>query len=230
MLLIEKLRVSGLSVRYNFYEDDDNPLTMVDYRRDLNYKNCKTNDYVIWGETDCLLPKETLSTIESISEYAIANEINRYVITFAVRKMWDKSWEVLEHPKFTDSDIHKYYDDEVWSERLTTDPASICYVMSIEEMNKINSEASNLDIGILNFPKFDGSGLVISSDLIMNGVNIPHATPACGEDTGFMINCKELMGDFYKQFVVKNILKVHNRHHYKKRFYTLGEGNKNAKN
>ena len=31
----------------------------------------------------------------------------------------------------------------------------------------------------------------------MNGVNIPHATPACGEDTGFMINCKELMGDFW---------------------------------
>jgi len=224
---IEKL---GLKCTYTIYKDDNTPYMIGDYRRDLNYNNCTKCDFIIWGETDCLLPQETLSTIESISEYAIANEINRYVITFAVRKMWDQSWEVLEHPKFTDSDVHKYYDDEVWSERLTTDPASICYVMSIEEMNKINSESSNLDIGVLNFPKFDGSGLVISSDLVMNGVNIPHATPACGEDTGFMINCKQLMGDSYKQFVVKNILKVHNRHHHKKRFYTLGEGNKNAKN
>ena len=32
MMLIERLRAAGLNVRYNFYEDDDNPLTMVDYR------------------------------------------------------------------------------------------------------------------------------------------------------------------------------------------------------
>ena len=44
--LIEMLRASDISVRYNFYDDDDNPLTMVDYRRELNYKNCKNFDYV----------------------------------------------------------------------------------------------------------------------------------------------------------------------------------------
>ena len=44
LLLIEKLRDVGVSVKYNFHEDDEIPLTMVDYRRDLNYKKCKNND------------------------------------------------------------------------------------------------------------------------------------------------------------------------------------------
>ena len=228
--IVANITVLGLVCKWKIYTDNYNPYLIGDYRRDLNYNNCRDYDFIIWGESDCLLPKETLHSIEQISNYAESNGIHRYIITFAVRKMWDKSWEVIEHPKFTTSDVCKHYDDEVWDERLTSDPASICYVMSNEEMNKINSESDDLDIRILDFPKFDGSGLVISSDLIMNGVTIPHATSACGEDTGFMINCKQVMGKSYKQFVVKNILKVHNRHHTKKRFYTLGEGDKGAKN
>tara|TARA_R110002110_G_scaffold67500_5_gene183945 strand:+ start:485 stop:1495 length:1011 start_codon:yes stop_codon:yes gene_type:complete len=228
--IIQNIEKSKLKCKYKIYDDDNTPYLIGDYRRDLNYNNCKDGDFIIWGESDCLLPKETLSSIEQISEYASSNGINKYTLTFAVRKMWDESWGILEHPKFTNSDVYKHYDDEVWSERLTTDPASICYVMSNDEMNKLNLETDELDVRLLDYPKFDGSGLVISSDLIMNGVNVPHSTPACGEDTGFMINCKQLMGDNYKQFVIKNILKVHNRHHTKKRLYTIGEGGKDAKN
>ena len=35
------------------------------------------------------------------------NDIHRYITTFALRKMWDDSWKVLEHPEFTDK---PYYD------------------------------------------------------------------------------------------------------------------------
>jgi hypothetical protein len=36
-----------------------------------------------------------------------------------------------------------------------------------------------------------------------------------------MQSCKQIMGESYVQFVVKNILKVHNRNHPKKRNYCL---------
>ena len=223
MLLIEKLRVSGLSVRYNFYEDDDNPLTMVDYRRDLNYKNCKTNDYVIWGETDCLLPAELFQSLEAIKDYACENNIHRYVTTFAVRKMWDESWKLLEHPEFTDK---PYYEtklpDGSRDDRAFEEPHSIRYTMSIDEMNEVNSKSTEFDIRIINHPQFHGSGLVLSSDLLKNGVNIPHCIMGhLVDDTSMMQSCRQIMGNQYVQFVIKNILKVHNRMHPKKRLYAL---------
>ena len=112
---------------------------------------------------------------------------------------------------------------------------SLKYTMSQDEMNKINSESvswvqtqddgytGNIELSVIQTPKFDGSGLIISSDLIYNGANIPHACWAHGEDTGFMINCMQLMGKSFVQFIVKNVLKVHNRKHPKKRMYVLDE-------
>ena len=223
MILIERLRAAGLNVRYNFYEDDDNPLTMVDYRRDLNYKNCKTNDYVIWGETDCLLPAELFQSLEAIKDYANENNIHKYVTTFGIRKMWDDTWKVLEHPKFTDKE---YYEtklpDGSRDDRAYDEPHSIRYTMSIDEMNEINAEAKEFDIRILNNPQFDGSGLVLSSDLLKNGVNVPHCVMGhLVDDTSMMMSCRQIMGNQYVQFVIKNILKVHNRNHPKKRNYAL---------
>ena len=63
---------------------------------------------------------------------------------------------------------------------------------------------------------------MLSSDLLKNGVNVPrcilgHAV----DDTSMMNSCKQIMGDLYVQFVIKNILKVHNRNHPNKRNYCL---------
>ena len=219
-----KLLNHGLDVKSNIYQEDK-LYTIGDYRRDLNYNNCNDYDFVIWGESDCLIPKETFDTLENISQYASQNNINRYITTFATRKMWDESWSVLEHNDFVNS---RFYDmkEEGWK----TDRSSIWYTMSIDEMNEINSKTQDLDIRILNEPKFDGSLLIISSDLIKSGVNIPHACYACGEDASFERMCKIIMGNAYVQFVVKNILKVHNRVHPLKREYVEGEkGFKNVK-
>ena len=221
--LIEMLRSNDINVRYNIYENDDEPLTMVDYRRDLNYKNCKSNDYVIWGETDCLLPREMFQALESIKEYANQNGIHKYVTTFAVRKMWDESWRVLEHPDFTDK---PYYEtklpDGSRDDRAFDEPHSIRYTMSIDEMNEINSKAEEFDLRILKQPQFDGSGLILSADLLKNGVNVPHCVMGhLVDDTSMMMSCRQIMGESYVQFVIKNILKVHNRMHPKKRRYAL---------
>ena len=215
---VEFLRSTGVNVRYNFYENHNKIYTIGSYRRDLNYKNCNDYDYIVWGESDCLIPKEFFRVLESLSNYANENNINRFITTFATRKMWDESWSILEHNDFVNS---KFYDmkEEGWK----TDKSSIWYTMSSEEMNEINSKTEELDIRISSEPKFDGSLLVISSDLIRSGVNIPHACYACGEDASFERMCKIIMGKAYVQFVVKNILKVHNRVHPMKREYVLGE-------
>ena len=208
---------------YKIY-DKDEPLTMVDYRRDLNYFGCKLNDYIIWGESDCLLPKEIFQALEQIKTYANANNIHRYVTTFAVRKMWDDSWKPLEHVDMTDKPVHEKHipgtrdkNPEAYSQ-----PYSIRYTMGIDEMNEINSRYDEFDLRIINQPQFDGSCLVLSGDLIKNGVNVPHCIMGhLVDDTSMMHSCKQIMGDAYVQFIVKNILKVHNREHPKKRLYAL---------
>ena len=48
--LVTSLENTGCNVTYEIYQDNDKPVTMVDYRRDLNYHGCVDNDYVIWGE------------------------------------------------------------------------------------------------------------------------------------------------------------------------------------
>jgi len=217
LTLVKTVESTGCNVTYKIYEDNDKPITMVDYRRDLNYYGCVDNDYVIWGESDALLPKEAFGTLDSLKEYANQNNIHRYVVTFALRKMWDDSWKILEHNDFTDAPFYELDDP-----KATTEQSSIRYSMSVDEMNEINQRCDELDVRVLKQPQFDGSILVLSSDLLKNGVNVPrcilgHAV----DDTSMMNSCKQIMGDLYVQFIVKNILKVHNRNHPEKRNYCL---------
>ena len=211
----------GVLVKSQVY-DQNKPYCIADYRRDFNYKWCNVVDYLVWGESDCLLPREFFHVLEGVKEYANSQQIYRYTLTFALRKMWDESWKVLEHPKFTDK---PYYDmDTEEDTRLaTTSPWSIRYTMSQEEMEEVNSETEDLDVSVITHPKFDGSGLVISSDLVRGGVNLPPAVSMVGDDTSFMYMCQKLMGDSYRQFVVRNILKVHNRNHPRKRLHVKDE-------
>ena len=219
---LTRLRNFGLKVQFEIYTDDK-PLTMVDYRRDLNYNNCKKYDYIIWGESDAMVPKELFQSLEIIRDHANENNIHRYITTFAVRKMWDASWKLLEHPEFTDKPYYETkHPDGSRNDKAFEEPHSIRYTMSIDEMNAVNSKTDHLDIRVLNKPQFDGSILCISSDLIKNGVNIPHCIFGhLVDDTSMMYSCQQIMGDAYVQFVVKNILKVHNRMHPKKRLYAL---------
>lgn len=214
-----KLTSKGFRVISVTMENEDPVYNISSYRRDLNYKYCDKVDFVLWGETDSLWPKETFQAIESISEYANRQNHNRYIIAFAYRKMWDDGWKPLEHVDMTDL---PFVDTDDWNLNALESPKSY---MTIDKMNEINSKYEEFDIRILNYPKFDGSCLVISSDLIKSGVNIPHALLCSGEDTSFADMAKIVLGDQYMQFIVKNILRVHNRRHPKKRSYIKNENN-----
>ncbi len=213
---IERLKSNGVNVKYDILEGKE-PYSMANYRRDFNYLNCTTNDILIWGETDCYMPAETFPILDQIHEYSASQNVWKYVVTFAIRKMWDSSWSVLEHPLFENC---KYY--EKTEPKCFTEQSSIRYVMSIEEMNEINSKTKDLDIRILTSPRFDGSGATFSTDLIKAGANIPLAAFGIASDDTFMMEaCRKTMGNQYVQYVIKNLLKVHNREHPRKRNYAL---------
>ena len=218
-------KIEKLERKYNFdslfYEDDDKPYTMADYRRELNNK-CNGYDYVIWGESDCLMPRQMFGVLEQLKDYANKQGIHRYITTFGIRKMWDETWTILEHPKFTNKPYYSM-DTEEETRLATTSPWSIRYTMSQREMDEVNSETDDLDVKMITYPKFDGSGLVISSDLLRTGANVPPAVYMNGDDTSFLESCRLHMGENYRQFVIKNILKVHNRTHPKKRRYVVNE-------
>ena len=215
---VNPLMDSGIKTIYKIHEDNSSLYSIGSYRRDLNYFSCLKFDYIVWGESDCLMPRQYFEAVEQVSNYAKQVNINRYCLTFAVRKMWDSSWSVLEHVDFQNETFLPST-----HEACATTPSSIWYYMSEEEMNSINNKFDQFEIMFLDYPRFDGSLLTISKDLLLNGINIPPAVSGTGEDTAFQNSIKTIMGTSYVQFVIKNVLKVHNRNHPFKRNYILGE-------
>ena len=66
---VKTVEATGCNVKHTIYNKLE-PLTMVDYRRDLNYNGCVDNDYVIWGESDALLPEQAFEVLDNIKNYA----------------------------------------------------------------------------------------------------------------------------------------------------------------
>ena len=220
-----KQRINDLENKYGFYslfyEQNDKPYTMADYRRELN-NQCNECDYVIWGESDCLMPRQMFRVLEQLKEHSNQQGIHRFIATFGIRKMWDESWKVLEHPEFTNKPYYSM-DTPEDTKLAESSPWSIRYTMSQKEMDEVNAKTSDLDVEMIAYPKFDGSGLIISSDLLRTGANIPPAVYMNGDDSSFLESCRLHMGENYRQYVIRNILKVHNRNHPKKRHYVKGE-------
>ena len=217
---ILELEELGCHVVYNVHTQEDGLYFHTDYRRDLNYNYCKKVDYVMWGETDSFFPKEAFQALESLSNYTDENNIHRYIMCFADRKMWDDSWNPTVH---VDYEKLEYIDDENHHLHKTQAKSQL----SIEEMNDINSKVEDFDFRSINYPKIDGSCLVISSDLIKSGVNIPPCL-LYNDDEGLAISAQQLCGPNFIQFICKNLLKVHARRHSEKRLYVLDEDNPNS--
>ena len=98
---IARITHAGANIIVNFKDNSLPPYNIADYRRDLNYNYCTAYDFVLWGETDSLWPKESFHIIEGIDQQAKSQGIFKYVLYFSDRKMWDASWQVIEHNDFT---------------------------------------------------------------------------------------------------------------------------------
>ena len=203
------------NVHYKIVNDDDKFYTQTNYRREFNTKYCEKVDYVIWGETDSLFPKEAIISLEQLTPVVRNQGIYRFIACFADRKMWDNSWDVTVHPKFIN---HIYNDKDVDN----INQAKSC--MSIDQMNVINSEIQEINIQTINYPKLDGSCLVLTSDLIKSGVNIPPCF-IHNDDESLSLMAQKILGDKYIQIIFKNVLKVHARRHPNKRMFIDNENN-----
>ena len=202
---------------YTIYRNEIGIHTIADYRRSFNNQYCTQADILMWGETDSLIPRQTFQILDNLHE-SVKDTTPKYVGFFPTCKMWDKSWEILEHPEFTVKPFK-----EIGNRVETKDWWSLRYNMTIDEMNTFNDKVEELDVRTTNQLKFNGCGLVISSDVIKSGVNIPKGSFFVHEDTAFMNNCLIMFQGKLPQYIIKNILLVHNRKHTKKRSYILGE-------
>ena len=192
-------------------------VTIADYRRDFNDYYCDKVDVLMWGESDALIPNQTFQVLDLLHTNNISNETYKYLTFFGTCKMWDDTWKPIEHIDFTDKPFGGEHSTKWYGTR---------YVMSIEEMDNINNKVEDLNVRIVNPYKFNGCGLVISSDVVKSGANIPKSVFFTHEDTAFMNQCKMIFKESIPQFVIKNILLVHNREHPKKRLYVSGESGK----
>ena len=210
----------GYDVVSKVHTDEDGFYFHTDYRRDLNYYYCKKVDYVMWGETDSFFPREAFEAIETLSKYTDEQNIHRYLLSFADRKMWDASWDALVHNDYVN---HTFVDDD--KQHLNLNQAKS--PLPIDKMNEINAKAEDFDFTYINYPKISGACLVLSADLIKFGVNIPPCL-LYNDDEGLSIMSQKLLGQNYLQFVCKNLLHVHARRHPQKRLYVLDENNPNS--
>jgi len=193
--------------------DKNGIYTIADYRREFNEKYCEETEVFMWGGSDALIPTQTWDILDGLYN-SVKEDTPKYVSFFATCKMWDESWKVLEHPKFTDKPFTEGDTENWWSLR---------YNMNQEEMDNINNETEELDIRQTNQLKFNGCGLVISSDVIKSGANIPKSVFFVHEDTAFMNNCLIHFRGQLPQYIIKNILLVHNRKLPNKRMYIKGQ-------
>lgn len=190
----------------------DKLVTIADYRRRFNSRYCNKADVLMWGESDALLPKQTFTILDMIHQQ-VKDKTPKYLSFFGTCKMWDDSWKILEHPKFT-------------NQKHVGDPnvvGSTWHTMTQAETDAINDETSELEIVVAPHHKFNGCGLVISSEVIKAGVNIPKSVFFIHEDTAFMHMTNKILGKI-PQYIIKNILLTHNRKHPKKRMYTQESG------
>ena len=187
--------------------------TIADYRRLFNADYCNKADVLIWGESDAILPKQMFTILNNLHQMSLQNNNPKYLAFFGTCKMWDSSWKPIEHNDFTDKPFIEGDIENWWSLR---------YDMTKDEMNKINEKVDELDVRIVSPHKFNGCGLVISSEVIKAGVNIPESVFFIHEDSAFMHMTNKVLGNI-PQYVIKNILLVHNRKHKNKRMYIKGE-------
>lgn len=188
--------------------------TIADYRRDFNAQYCDEVDVLIWGESDMLVPKQMFTVLDSLHQQ-VKDSTPKYLSTFGICKMWDNTWKPLEHVDFTDKPFIEGDTKNWWSLR---------YTMSKKEMNDINNKVEELDVTNIWPHKFNGCGLVISSEVIKAGVNIPPSVFFVHEDTAFMAMVHKVLSNI-PQYHFKNILLVHNRKHPNKRTGIANEDN-----
>ena len=209
--LISKFETLVKDLPNTSYRINEDFIMIADYRRWFLDEYCNKVDILMQGESDCLLPKQTFIILNHLHN-SVKASTPKYIAFFGTCKMWDDSWKPLEHVDLTNlpRDPYAWYGTRSY--------------MSYEKMNEINSQVEELMVQTINPHKFNGCGLVLSSEVVRSGVNIPKGAFFI-DDTALSQMTRRILPNM-PQYHFKNILLVHNREHPNKRKYVLDESGK----
>ena len=166
--------------------------------------------YTVWGESDCLVPSEYFKILHSTDSQIPYP----HFMTLASRKMWDSSWDIMEHPSIRE--YPRGPNRENISELYAKVPPHLASELQItyQELESFNKNFQP-EVKLLKGHKVDGSLLAISK-------NFP--TPFIGENVRFAREdtCFETFCRIKRipQFIVETKIKGHNYHHPLKRTNT----------
>lgn len=183
--------------------DKDAFYNIGDWARDI-YGPKYDYRYIVWGESDCLVPEDYFFLLQNI------NIDHPHIVSLATRKMWDTTWDEVEHPW-----IHQFPRDPA-AERLEQAPIPFnCgdYI-TLEQLNEFNRQYEPTLIR-LSQPKVDGCMTAVSQ-------NFPHPFIAEGLHIGGHDFYMELFmkKNGIPQYHIATRLKGHNCVHPNKRVGT----------
>lgn len=127
---------------------------IADWRRDI-YGDEFDYKYIVWGESDSLVPEDYFNLLDNI------NLNQPHIISLATRKMWDQTWDEVEHPW-----IHKFPRNGIPPARLeqAPEPYNCGDYISIEQLNSFNSQFDPILVK-LNRLKVDGNMTALSKGI-----------------------------------------------------------------
>ena len=137
--------------------DDDDFYNIGDWARDI-YGPEYDYKYVMWGESDCLVPEDYFFLLQNI-------EIDHpHTISLANRKMWDSTWDEIEHP-FIQKIPRTGPPEE--PQRNTPEPYGVGHYITLVQLNEFNSQFEPKLIQ-LSQPKVDGCMTAVSRNFPTN--------------------------------------------------------------
>jgi len=184
--------------------DNDPFYNIGDWAREIYGGEYKAN-YTIWLESDCLVPEDYFFLLENI-------EIDHpHTISLANRKMWDSTWDEIEHP--TIQQIPRTGPPEE-PQRNTPEPLGVGHYINQKDLNEFNSKFEPKLIK-LSQPKVDGAMTAVSN-------NFPYPFIAEGVHLGGHDYYMEMFMKKHNipQYHISTRLKGHNCTHPKKRLGT----------
>ena len=182
------------------YKTNDEPFYNIgDWRREIYNKEYK---YTVWGESDCLIPTDFFYILSEI------NIEHPHILSFASRKMWDTTWNCVEHKEL------EKYERSVDNPYQAPTPYNSSDVINQRELDEFNNK-TDIEIQLNNTVKIDGSLLCIS-----NGIDFQFIA----DDMNFVREdfCVEIVFKIKRipQYIVKTRMKGHNYSHPLKRTNT----------
>jgi hypothetical protein len=182
------------------YKRNSDPFYNIgDWRRECYDKSAK---YTVWGESDCLIPEDFFYILN------ITSFDHPHLLTFSSRRMWDISWEPVEH------EYLNQFDRGERGQYTAPRPYNAHDVIDQRSLNDFNNRG-DIKIIKLKEPKIDGALLSISGGIPFKF--IPDDMNFVREDT-----CAQLVFEYNKipQYHISTRLKGHNYSHPLKRTNT----------